>query len=92
MVDNVKPTFHIYGHVHQVIDIVDHKKQDFLGTQQFYVFFYNLYIFRDRFPNFQDAGVRTAQETTFVNAATCDYMGSPIRKPIVLLLPKNRNN
>jgi len=56
VVDNVKPTFHIYGHVHQ------------------------------------DAGVRTAQETTFVNAATCDYMGSPIRKPIVLLLPKNRNN
>ena len=91
MVDNVKPTFHIYGHVHQVIDEMIIKKARFLGHSNS-MFFYNLYTFRDRFPNFQDAGVRTAQETTFVNAATCDYMGSPIRKPIVLLLPKNRNN
>ena len=31
VVDNVKPTFHIYGHVHQVIDMVDHKKTGFFG-------------------------------------------------------------
>ena len=91
MVDNVKPTFHIYGHVHQVIDMVDHKKTGFFGDTASLCFFFTICILLDRFL-FQDAGVRTAQETTFVNAATCDYMGSPIRKPIVLLLPKNRNN
>jgi len=55
VVDTVKPTFHVYGHIHQ------------------------------------DAGVRSAGGTTFVNAATCDYMGSPCRKPIVLLLPRKRD-
>ena len=91
MVDNVKPTFHIYGHVHQVIDEMIIKKAGFFGDTAILCFFFTIYILLDRFL-FQDAGVRTAQETTFVNAATCDYMGSPIRKPIVLLLPKNRNN
>ena len=26
VVDNVKPTFHIYGHVHQVIAVISQKK------------------------------------------------------------------
>ena len=71
VVDNVKPTFHVYGHVHQVTTYT-------LALTRLHHFV-------------QDAGVRSVGGTTFVNAATCDYMGSPCRKPVVLLLQRKGN-
>eukprot|EP00092_Neocalanus_flemingeri_P013499 GFUD01014558.1.p1 GENE.GFUD01014558.1~~GFUD01014558.1.p1 ORF type:complete len:302 (+),score=71.37 GFUD01014558.1:95-1000(+) len=54
VVDRVKPSYHIYGHVHA------------------------------------GYGVRRAGGTTFANAATCDYMGSPGHKPLVFDVVNNK--
>ena len=38
----------------------------------------------------QDYGVRRAAGTTFANAATCTYLGSPEHKPIVFDVVNNK--